>query len=315
MIQYAGRRLVLMIPTFIGASIVVFALVRFMPGSVLDIMVAESPGDQVTIDRLEERFGLDKPVVEQYVRWLSNIAVGDFGSSFRTGQPIRKELSDFLPVSLELGVLSLILAVLVAVPTGVVAALFRDGLLDYVARGLAVLALATPAFWIGILVITWPSVWWGWSPPIHYVDFWEDPVANLNHVWIPASILGLHITGGFIRFTRTAVLEVMRQDYVRTARAKGLGTRLVVIRHVMRNAAIPIVTLVGLQAPILLGGVVIVETIFTIPGMGRYLLTALENRDYQVLQAVVMILVTFVLLINLLVDLAYSVLDPRIKFR
>ena len=197
-------------------------------------------------------------------------------------------------------------------PFGIVLALDRLSALMLVLT--AVLALATPAFWIGILVITWPSVWWGWSPPIHYVDFWEDPVANLNHVWIPASILGLHITGGFIRFTRTAVLEVMRQDYVRTARAKGLGTRLVVIRHVMRNAAIPIVTLVGLQAPILLGGVVIVETIFTIPGMGRYLLTALENRDYQVLQAVVMILVTFVLLINLLVDLVYSLLDPRIKF-
>ena len=314
MLQYMLRRLGLMVPTVVGASIVVFALVRFMPGSAIDAMVADTPGDQVTVDRLKERFGLDRPVLEQYMRWVGNISVGDFGTSFRTGQPIRSELMTFMPASVELGMLSLALAVVVAIPTGVVAALFRDGALDYGARGLAVLALATPAFWIGILVITWPSIWWGWSPPIHYVNIWEDPLGNLSVVWIPAAILGLHITGGFIRFTRTAVLEVMRQDYVRTAWAKGLSSRVVIVRHVMRNAAIPIVTLVGLQAPILLGGVVIVESLFIIPGMGRYLLTALQTRDYQVIQAVVMVLVTFVLLINLIVDMTYSWLDPRIRF-
>lgn len=314
MTTYIIRRLLIMIPTFIGASVLIFALVRFMPGDIVDIIASETPGSHASVEALRKRFGLDDPPVTQYLKWAGKMARGDLGTSLRTGNEIRADLAKNVPVSLELGALAMLFGLTVAVPVGVLAALRRNSPADYVARSLAVLALSTPAFWIGILVVTWPSVWWGWSPPLRYTRFTEDPLANLSQMWLPALIVGLHLTGSVMRFTRTSMLEVLTQDYVRTAWAKGLAPRIVVIRHVLRNSLVSVVTIVGLQLPALIGGLVIVESIFAVPGMGRYMLSALQNRDYQVVQAVVALMVTIVLFVNLGVDLLYAVLDPRIHY-
>jgi peptide/nickel transport system permease protein len=314
MTTYIIRRLLLMIPTFFGASVLIFALVRFMPGDIVSIIASETPGSHANVEALRHRFGLDEPPATQYVKWVGKIVRGDLGTSLRTGKDIRSDLAKNVPVSIELGLLAMLIGLVVAVPVGVLAALRRNSVLDYVVRSLAVLALATPSFWIGILVITWPSVWWGWSPPVQYVRFTDDPLANLAQMWLPALIVGLHLTGSVMRFTRTAMLEVLTQDYVRTAWAKGLAPRIIVIRHVLRNSLVPVVTIIGLQIPLLIGGVVIAETIFGVPGMGRYMLSALQNRDYQVVQAVVALMVVIVLFVNLAVDLLYAVLDPRIRY-
>lgn len=314
MTKYALRRFLLMIPTVLAATILLFLAIRLMPGSAVELLAADTAGSESTVEKIRERLGLDQPAHEQYIRWMGNVLQGNLGTSFRTGEPIGGEIAKFLPVSFEIGLLSLILAVAVAVPVGVIAGLHRDSPLDYLCRGLAVLALATPSFWIAILVITWPSVWWGWSPPIGFERVWDDPAKNIQQVWIPVAILGLHGTGALMRFTRTSVLEVAQLDFVRTARAKGLAGRAVVIRHILRNALIPLITLIGLQIPILVGGVVIIETVFSLPGMGRYLITALETRDYQVIQSLVLVLVVFVLVTNLVIDLIYALIDPRIKY-
>ncbi|MGD9932736.1 MAG: ABC transporter permease [Dehalococcoidia bacterium] len=314
MMRYALRRLFLMIPTILLATVLLFLAIRLMPGSAVELLAADTAGSESSVEKIRERLGLDQPAHEQYLRWMGNLFQGDLGTSFRTGEPIASEIAKFLPVSLQVGFLSLLLAVAVAVPVGVIAGLHRDSALDYFCRGLAVLALATPSFWIAILVITWPSVWWGWSPPIGFERFWDDPMRNVQQVWIPVTILGLHGTGALMRFTRTSVLEVAQLDFVRTARAKGLAGRAIVTRHILRNALIPLLTLIGLQIPILVGGVVITETVFSLPGMGRYLITALETRDYQVIQSLVLVLVVFVLLTNLVIDLFYALIDPRIKY-
>jgi peptide/nickel transport system permease protein len=250
----------------------------------------------------------------QYLRWAGAALRGDLGRSLWQNTPVTTQLLERLPVTFELGLLALIVALCVAIPIGVYSATRQDTAGDYVTRSFSILMLAIPGFWLGTLVMVFPSIWWGWSPEIKYVPFGQDPMRNLTQMIVPGIILGTSLSAVTMRLTRTMMLEVLRQDYIRTALAKGLSERLVVARHALRNALIPVVTLIGLQAPLLIGGAVIMEQIFVIPGMGLLLLEAVGQRDYPIITGVFLVLGVSVMLINLLVDLSYGLLDPRIRY-
>jgi peptide/nickel transport system permease protein len=251
----------------------------------------------------------------QYFRWLAALARGDLGRSLWHDTPVAEEVLTRLPITFELGIMAIVIALAIAVPIGIYSAMRQDTPGDYVARSASILALAMPSFWKATLIMVFPSIWWGWSPEIKYVPFHQAPLQNLSQMLIPAAILGLGLSAVTMRMTRTMMLEVLRQDYVRTAWAKGLNERTVVLRHALRNALIPVVTLIGLQAPIVIGGAVIMEQIFVIPGMGLLLLEAVGQRDYPVITGVFLVVGTAVVLINLLVDLSYGLLDPKVRHR
>jgi peptide/nickel transport system permease protein len=312
---YVVRRLLALIPTLFFASLIVFVTVRLIPGSVIDLMLSQND-IAVGKDRaaLEAALGLDRPVHVQYLRWAGAALRGDLGRSLWQNTPVTTQLLERLPVTFELGLLALIVALCVAIPIGVYSATRQDTAGDYVTRSFSILMLAIPGFWLGTLVMVFPSIWWGWSPEIKYVPFGQDPMRNLTQMIVPGIILGTSLSAVTMRLTRTMMLEVLRQDYIRTALAKGLSERLVVARHALRNALIPVVTLIGLQAPLLIGGAVIMEQIFVIPGMGLLLLEAVGQRDYPIITGVFLVLGVSVMLINLLVDLSYGLLDPRIRY-
>ena len=313
---YILRRLLALVPTLLFASLIVFGAMRLIPGDVIDLMLAQNDiatdQDRATI---EAALGFDKPVLEQYVLWLGGALTGDLGRSLWQNTPVAEQLAETLPITFELGFLALIVSISVALPIGIYSAMRQDTTGDYVARSFSLVMLAVPSFWLGTLVMVFPSVWWRWSPPLEYTPFFEDPIANLSHMIVPAILLGLASSAITMRMTRTMMLEVMRQDYIRTARAKGLNERLVVLRHALRNGLIPVVTLIGLQAPLLIGGAVILEQIFVVPGMGLLLLDAVFQRDYPVISGVFLVVGVGILLINLLVDLTYGFLDPRVRHR
>jgi peptide/nickel transport system permease protein len=311
---YIVRRLVALIPTLIFTSIIVFASMRLIPGDVIDLMLAQN--DIATgQDRaaIEAALGLDRPVFVQYFVWIGSVLQGDLGRSLWQNVPVTEQLAATLPITFELGFLALLVALSVALPIGIYSAMRQDTRGDYVARSFSLIMLAVPAFWLGTLVMVFPSVWWRWSPELIYTPFFEDPFKNLSHMLVPAIILGLGMSAVTMRMTRTMMLEVMRQDYIRTARAKGLGERLVIVRHALRNGLIPVVTLIGLQAPLLIGGAVILEQIFVVPGMGVLLLEAVFQRDYPVVSGVFLVVGVGILFINLLVDLSYGILDPKVR--
>lgn len=263
---------------------------------------------------VRKELGLDKPIFQQYFIWMSHVLRGDLGTSLQTKVSVASELKNRLPVTAELGILALLLSLSVSLPIGVFAAIRQDTVLDYIARSGAIAFLSIPSFWMGTLVVVMPNKWWGWAPPIQYFDIWDNPTQNLYMLIIPAAILGMLLSGTVMRMTRAQMLEVLRQDYVRTAWSKGLRERTVITRHAIRNAFIPVITIIGLQIPILVGGTVILETIFGIPGMGRYLLFSIASLDYPVVQAVNLIVASVVILTNLAVDITYAYLDPRIRF-
>jgi len=313
---YIARRLLALVPTLFFASLIVFVSVRLIPGSVIDLMLSQNDiGTGNSRAAIEAALGLDRPVHEQYLRWAGAALQGDLGRSLWTSTPVTEQLAARLPVTLELGVLALAVGLIVALPIGVYSAIRQDTAGDYLARSFSILMLGIPSFWLGTLVMVFPSIWWGWSPEIDYVPLTRDPLKNLSQMILPAVILGTSLSAVTMRFTRTMMLEVLRQDYIRTAWAKGLGERLVVIRHALRNALIPVVTLIGLQAPILIGGAVIIEQIFVIPGMGLLLLEAVGQRDYPIITGVFLVVGLCVMLINLLVDLSYGMLDPKVRYR
>jgi peptide/nickel transport system permease protein len=315
---YAIRRLLALVPTLLFASLIVFLTVRLIPGDVIDLMLSQNDisADKLSRPRLEAALGLDVPMPLQYLRWIGAIVLhGSLGRSLWQNTPVTSLLAERMPVTFELGLLALLVAVTVALPVGIWAAIRQDTLGDYIGRSFSILMLAVPGFWLGTLVIVFPSIWWGWSPSIQYVPFWTNPLSNLAQMIIPATILGFALSAITMRLTRTMMLEVLRQDYIRTAWAKGLDERRVVIRHALRNALIPVVTLIGLQAPVLIGGAVIMEQIFVIPGMGLLLLDAVSQRDYPIVTGVFLIVGVAVQLINLVVDLSYGFLDPRVRFR
>jgi peptide/nickel transport system permease protein len=311
---YLMRRLLLVIPTLLGVSIIVFLLVRLLPGDAVTMLLQEYAYAK-DADELRARLGLDRPVYVQYVEWIGGVARGDLGTSLRSKNAVAEELVNRLPVTAELGVLAMLVGLAVAIPVGVVAAVRQDTWSDYLGRSVAIGLLAIPSFWLGTLVITLPSVWWGWTPPLRYTRLLDDPLKNLGHVIVPAVILGLALSGSLMRLTRAQMLEVLRQDYVRTASAKGLAEHAVVTHHALKNAFIPVLTLLGLQVSILVGGTVVLESVFVLPGMGRYLLEAVQYRDYPVIQALNLIFATAIVLANLLVDLLYGWLDPRVRYQ
>jgi peptide/nickel transport system permease protein len=379
MTQYIIRRLLLMIPTLIGVSLLITALLRLLPGDAVDILVTENSvgggnqafkeivdgrltaagidplqagfGDRIAIeneliaaqlkregvdfatatdaqkqsarntiafdsykDTIRAKMGLDKNYIEQWWSWATGILRGDFGSSIVGGRPVADELKRRIPASIELGVLALMTSIVVALPIGIMSAVKQDSVTDYVTRSFAIAMLALPSFFVATIVIALAARIFHYSFPIFYVDFWKDPVQNLKLVLVPALILGFSLSGQLMRLTRAQMLEVMRQDYMRTARAKGLRERAAIMRHGMRNAFIPVITVIGLQIPVLIGGSLVLEQIFGIPGVARYLFESIIRRDFPPIIGINIVVAFVIVFANLVVDVLYAYLDPRIRY-
>ena len=330
---YIVRRLLLMVPTLLILTVIVFLAVRFIPGDIVDAMTLEMERWGVDIDReaVERMLGLDVPVHVQYGRWMGvlptpdwvtgeshfkGLLQGTLGESLRrTHLTVEEEILGRFPVTIELGVIAIIIGLVIALPVGIYSAIRQDTAADYVGRTAAVIGMATPNFWLALMVIIFPAIWWGWTPPLQWVPFTDDPLGNLGILIIPSVILGTAMSAGTMRMTRTMMLEVLRQDYIRTAWSKGLKERVVIVRHAIRNALMPIVTLVGLSLPLLVGGSVIMENIFNLPGLGRLMLTALNDRDYPLVSGVNLFFGALVLVTNLLIDMIYPYIDPRVRYR
>ena len=316
---YIIRRLLLVIPTLLILTILVFLSVRFIPGDAIDVMAGRMEGylggGDIDREAVERMLGLDAPVYVQYGRWLGGIFLhGSLGESLMGGWAVEETIIGRLPVTIELGVMAIVIGLVIALPVGIYSAIRQDSAADFLGRSVAIIGLATPNFWLGIMVMIYPAIWWGWSPPMELISFTKDPLGNLAGFIIPSLILGTASAAATMRMTRTMMLEVLRQDYIRTAWSKGLKERAVVIRHAVKNALIPVVSLIGLQLPILVGGAVIMENIFNLPGLGRLLLIALNNRDYPVVSGINLFFATGVVGINLLIDMIYAVLDPRVRY-
>ena len=315
--SYIIRRILLIIPTFIVVSMIIFLILRLIPGSVIDTIAAQyiylSNLDKTAI---EKALGLNVPLYLQYFRWMGQIFLhGNFGKSFITNLPVTNDIKARWPVTFELGIMALILAQLIALPVGIYSAMRQDTVGDYITRSIAVLLIAVPDFWVATLVIVFPSIWWHYTPSIMLISFGKDPLGNLKMFIIPAIVLGMQLSGMTMRMMRTMMLEVLRQDYIRTAWAKGLTERVVVMRHALKNAFIPVITIIGWQVPLLVGGAVIIENIFQLPGMGQLMVTSVQQRDYPTISAIMIILTSAVLILNLLIDMVYSFLDPRIHYK
>jgi len=310
------RRLLLAIPVLVLSSLIVFGLMRVMPGDAIVALMGESGNvGEKELQKLRKDLGLDRPYHEQYLIWVWQMVSLNPGDSIFTNEPIPVALRKSIPVTLELATLALILGLAIAIPVGVLSATRQDKPADYVGRVVAVSGLSFPDFWLGTLVITFSAIWFRWMPPIGYVSIWDDPWRNLQQFLLPAAVLGYRLSAATMRMTRSTVLEVLREDYVRTAWAKGLAGRMVVYKHALKNALIPVVTIVGGQLGTLLAGTVVVETIFALPGMGRLTVEAILFRDYPVVQTNVMLVAGVLVTLNLLVDLTYAWLDPRIRYR
>ena len=324
-----------MIPTLLMVTVLIFGVIRLIPGDIIDLMVAERSetagmGTTMDADYIRHQLGLDVPLHIQYGRWLGvlptptnqtgrsafhGIIQGNLGGSLWRDRSVWEDLKSRIPVTLELGIMALVVALLLALPIGTYSAIRQDTLGDYAGRTIAVLAISVPDFWLATMVFVYPSIWWGWSPPVEYIPLVKDPGANLVQFLIPAVILGMVISGTTMRMTRTMMLEVLRQDYIRTAWSKGLRERVVVLRHAMRNAMIPVLSMIGLLLPVLVAGTVVIEQVFVLPGVGRLMLDAIQRRDYPVLSGINVVVASFVLVVNLVVDLNYAWLDPRIQYR
>ena len=315
---YIIRRLLLVIPTLFILSLIVFFSVRFIPGDTIDAMLGTVDfSAEVDREALERMLGLDVPAHVQYVRWLGDILLhASLGNSLVGNRDaVTETIAGRLPVTIQLGLMSIVIGVVIAVPVGIYSAIRQDTAADYAGRSVAIVGLATPNFWLAMMVMLYPAIWWGWAPPMELIRFMEDPAGSLGVFIIPSLILGTYLAAATMRITRTMMLEVLRQDYIRTAWSKGLKERMVVMRHAVANALIPIVTLVGLQLPILVGGSVIMENIFNLPGLGRLMLSALTDRDYPLVSGINLFFGTAVVAINLMIDLLYGYLDPRVRYQ
>jgi peptide/nickel transport system permease protein len=317
--NYLIRRMLLLIPTMFIVSVIVFFLVRYVPGSAVDVIAAYlSQGGLIQIDRaaIAHSLGLDVPAYVQYVRWMGNIVLhGDFGNSIIQGRPVFQMVWERMPVTFELGLLAMIISTVIGLPLGVYSAVRQDTWGDYTGRTVAILLISIPSFWLATLIMIYPAIWWGWSPSVVLIPFTKDPMGNIGMFLIPAAILGTATAGGLMRMQRTMMLEVMRQDYIRTAWAKGLTERVVIMRHAIKNSFIPVITILGGGVGMLIGGAVIIENIFCLPGMGQLALQALNQRDYPLVTAITLITAVFVMVCNLVVDITYTWLDPRIRYK
>ena len=314
MTQYLFRRLLLTVPTLFFVSVMAFLIVRLIPGDAVTLMFADL-GYAKSIEQMRARLGLDLPFYEQYARWIGDLLRGRFGESLWTQRTVLSQLGERLPVTLELSCLSLAFAVLYGGVTGVIAAVRHDDWMDMSLRSVAMAFLSLPSFWLGTLAIVLPSLYIGWSPNIRLVPFAADPLGSLGQFLLPAIILGTHLGAPVMRMSRAMMLEVFRQDYIRTAWAKGLGARRVILKHALRNAVIPTVTILGVQTSQAIAGSVVMETLFQLPGMGSLLVEAVAHRDFPTFQALVLCLALFVLAVNILVDFACLAIDPRLRTR
>jgi peptide/nickel transport system permease protein len=313
--KYVIRRLLLSVPVLALSSLIVFGLMRVMPGDALTALMGESGNVSAKdLQKLRKDLGLDRPYHEQYAIWVWQMVSLNPGHSIFTNEPIPVALKKAIPVTLELATLAIILGITIAIPVGVLSATRQDTVSDYAGRIVAVSGLSMPEFWLGTLVITFAAIWFNWIPPIGYASLWDSPWKNLQQFLLPAAILGFRLSAATMRMTRSTVLEVLREDYVRTAWAKGLTGKLVVYKHALKNALIPVVTIVGGQLGTLLAGTVVIETIFALPGMGRLTVEAILYRDYPIVQTNVMLVAATLVTLNLIVDLTYAWLDPRIRY-
>ena len=316
MIWYIIRRLLLVIPTLIGVAVAVFFLIRVMPGDVV-VVKLRADGANVSDEMIEaerKRLGLDKPLYAQFADYMVGLAHLDLGKSLWTGESVNKEIGLRVPVSFQIAVMASIIAVLIAIPLGTISALYRDTWIDHTVRVLAVSGLAIPSFWLGMLIIMTLLMLFNWLPKIGYVSIWEDPIANLSVTIWPAISVGYRYAAVATRMMRSALLEVMREDYIRTARAKGVWTRLIMRRHALRNALLPVVTVIGLEFAFLIGGLVVTEQVFNLNGIGMLFVQSVSRNDFTLIQAMVMMIAAAYVVINLIVDLLYAVFDPRIRY-
>ena len=318
---YVAKRTLLFVPTLLLVTIVIFTLLRVVPGDPAVMLLAGGEGGgeeneytQEQLADLRAKLGTDKPIVVQYGIWVWNMLQLDFGTSFFYETPVSEDLKQKFPVTLELGILATVLAIIVAVPLGVISAIKQDSLADYATRLITIAGVAIPNFWLAILMIFFLVLIFGWMPPIVYVSLWEDPTSNLKQLFFPALALGFSNMAFIARVTRSAMLEVFREDYIRTARSKGLREAVVVFRHALKNALLPVVTISGYEFGRLMAGTIIIEVIFMVPGMGRLLVTSIFHRDFPMIQAVIVLITVLVLVLNMALDLLYAWLNPRIRY-
>ncbi len=313
MLAFLLRRLLSLIPSILILLLFVVVLLRLLPGDVVDVMLKDFRASDLDRQVLEERLGIGDPIAVEYVDYVRGAATGDLGRSFWTQEPVLTVIFDHVSVTMELMLLALVFGTLTGIPLGVLSAVKQDTIADYALRSVSVLALSVPNFLLATAIVTLPAAYFGWSPPLFYTRFSDDPWAHFQHFLIPAAMLAPFLSASLMRMTRSMMLEVLNEDYVRTARAKGLPERLVVYRHSVKNALIPVVTLLGLHVAVLLSGAVVVEIIFGLPGLGKLLIDSLVQRDYPVIQGIAVVTGIFVMLTNLIVDASYRFLDPRIR--
>jgi peptide/nickel transport system permease protein len=315
--KYLIKRFLLMLPTLFGVALVTFVLIRVIPGDVVELRYSGDRGSvsQEVIDKERARIGLDKPVWQQFLSWIGGVVRFDFGTSMWTGAPILEEIKLRFTLSLQLAVMATIVAVVLAIPLGVLSALKQDTWIDYAVRLFSIAGLAMPSFWLGIVLILVMLVVFRWLPPMVYTPFWVNPVQNLAQLIWPALAVGYRYSAVATRMTRSAMLEVLREDYIRTARAKGLVQKLILSRHALKNAMLPVLTVIALEFAFLIGGLVVTEQVFNLNGIGMLFVQAVAHRDYTLLQALIMLVAGSFIVVNFLMDVAYAWLDPRIRYR
>ena len=315
MLRYIASRLALMIPTLIGVAVLTFFMLRVVPGDIVEVKLRGDGGNvtQEVIEQERHRLGLDRPLVVQFADWMKGLVTGDLGTSMWTGRAVSEEIGLRLELSLQVAIMAALIAVLIAIPLGTISALYRDTLVDYVVRVVTIAGLAVPSFWLGMLIILSLLYFLNWLPPITYTPLYKDPLANLSQLIWPALAVGYRYSAVVARMMRSSIIEVMKEDYIRTARAKGVFERLVVSRHAMRNALLPAITVIGLEFAFLIGGLVVTEQVFNLNGIGRLFVQAVSRNDFILIQALGMLIAGIFILTNLVVDLLYAALDPRIR--
>ena len=317
MSKYLVKRFLLMLPTLFGVALVTFLLIRVIPGDVVELRYSGDRGavSQEILDRERARIGLDQPIWKQFLTWITGVVRLDFGTSMWTGAPIWEEIKLRFTLSLQVAIMATIVAVVLAIPLGVLSALKQDTWIDYSVRIFSIAGLAMPSFWLGIVIILVMLVVFKWLPPMVYTPFWVNPVQNLAQLIWPALAVGYRYSAVATRMTRSAMLEVLREDYIRTARAKGLVQKLILSRHALKNAMLPVLTVVALEFAFLIGGLVVTEQVFNLNGIGLLFVQAVAHRDYTLLQALIMLVAGSFIVVNFLMDIAYAWLDPRIRYR
>lgn len=315
MLRFVFHRALLMIPTLLGVAIMVFFMLRMMPGDPLAMIFEGANVTKEVVEAERARLGLDQPIYIQFGKWLGSALQGDFGYSMWTGRPVLYEIGIRLELSLQVAVMATILAVVLALPLGTLSAIFKDTWIDHVIRVFSIAGLAVPSFWLGMIIILLLLTWFSWIPPLTFTPFFEDPGANLLQLIWPALAVGYRYSAVSTRMMRSSILEVLQEDYIRTARAKGVYERLVISRHALRNALLPVITVIGLEFAFLVGGLVVTEQVFNLNGIGKLFVQAIARGDYTLLQALVLLVSVVFVLVNFAIDMLYAVFDPRIRYR